>query len=365
MWRYGRRLENDLARWRDAGWVTPEGDAAIRAEIAAARLPFGLSGALAVLGVVLLGFATMSFVAANWQEMSKLARLLLLALLLVGAYGAGGMLLERRMTGFGHAALLFGVAVFGASIMLIAQMYHIEGNPPDALLTWMLGALGTGVLVGSNPSLGAAMLLAGLWSGWETSQTMAVHLGFLPAWAAITAAMVWREWRAGLMLSAVAIASWTIALGYLLNGGHAHEFVVLIGLLVAGCGLVLAYSGKAFPAEPALLIGTGMAIAFAGLFALQFIERPPLGALTLLAVLTLGALLAAIVWGSRKGYGSILWLGYAGFSIEVLGIYFKTIGTLMGSSLFFLLTGLVVLALAALAWQLHERTGASVTGAGR
>ena len=355
MWSYQRRLNRDLGRWRAAGWVTPEGEQRIRAEIGAMRPGFGFSGALAVLGAILLGFAAMSFVAANWQEMSKLARLVVLGSGLVAAYGGAGALFDRRLDGFAHAALLLGVGMFGASIMLIAQMYHMDGNPPDAVLTWAAGALGTGALIGSNPALAAAVLLTGLWSGWETVITGSVHWWFVPALAMIMAAMAWRGWGAGLRLAGLALAVWVVALGYLLNDGHAHALVVLIGLVIIGGALAAQHAGLRLPIDTSSLIGLGMGIAFAGMFALQFIETVTVSSLIVLAVLTLAALLAAIYWGSRTGYGGVMWLGYAGFSIEVLGIYFRTIGTLMGSSLFFLLTGLLVIALAALAWRLHER----------
>lgn len=368
MWRQDRRLERDLARWRAAGWVTAEGETAIRAEIAARRPMFGLSGALAVLGAVLLGFAAMSFVAANWQEMSKLARLLLLATGLVGAYGGAGLLFARGLQPFGHAALLLGVAIFGASIMLIAQMYHMEGNPPDAVLTWALGAFGTGALVGSNPSLGAALVLAGLWSGWETAVTGGVHLWFVPAAVAIGAVMAARGWEQGVKAVGLALAVWVVALGYLLNDGHAHQLVVVIGLSVAAAGVALTRADLAplavrMPVDAATLVGLGVGTAFAGAYAMQFIETTSLVSLVLLAVLTLGALMAVIAWGARTGHRGILWLGYAAFSVEVLGIYFKTIGTLFGSSLFFLATGIVVLMLAALAWRINERT--QIAGGGR
>lgn len=366
MWGYQSRLRRDLDRWRAEGWVTTEGDARIRAELAQRQTGFGLSGALAVLGAVLLGFAAMSFVAANWQEMSKLARLLLLFTSIVAAYGAAGALFVRRLDGFGHAALLLGVSLFGASIMLIAQMYHMDGNPPDAVLTWAGGALLTGVALNSNPALGAALLLAGLWSGWETALTTEVHWLFVPAWLLIAMAMFRQRWRSGLMLAGLALSIWVVALGYLLNKGHAHELVVLLGLLACAAGWAIQRAAiprgpSGIPAawlayvEPATLIGFGMSIAFAGALAVQFAERVSVGHLILLAMLTLAALLAAIYWGFRNGYRSILWLGYAGFSIEVLALYFRTIGTLMGSSLFFLVTGLLVIGLAAAAWRLHER----------
>ena len=71
--------------------------------------------------------------------------------------------------------------------------------------------------------------------------------------------------------------------------------------------------------------------------------------------------LGGIGYGLRMGSPALLWLGYAGFSIEVLGLYFKTVGTLLGSSLFFLSAGIIVTALAAIAYRLHARTSQEVT----
>jgi uncharacterized membrane protein len=61
-------------------------------------------------------------------------------------YAGAALLFQRQLHAFAHAAVLGGIAVWGASIMLIAQMYHMEGYPPDALLLWTLGALLAAVL---------------------------------------------------------------------------------------------------------------------------------------------------------------------------------------------------------------------------
>src|SRR5919198_2101439 len=126
MERYRSRLERDLPRWQAQGWVSKEGAGAILKELEAAGRGVGLSATLAILGAVLIGFAAMSFVAAHWQEMSKLARLALLFAGLWSAYGLAGGLFARRLDGFAHAAVLAGVGLFGANIMLIAQMYHMD-----------------------------------------------------------------------------------------------------------------------------------------------------------------------------------------------------------------------------------------------
>jgi uncharacterized membrane protein len=294
-------------------------------------------------------------VAANWNEMARLFRLALILAGLFAAYGVAGVLFERRHPAFAHAAILAGVALYGAGIMLVAQMYHIDGHAPDAVLVWALGALLAGVVLRSNPALALAMLLMGLWSGWEMTITGHVHWAFLLGWAAVAAALCWRRWVPGLHLAAIVLAAWIISLGFLLFDGHAHGVVVAIGLLVAAAGLAAPVAPKRWRPWGLPAVGYGTTIAFAGLYALQFVESQQLGVFVLLAVLAMALVLAGIWYGLHTGSAIMLWLGYAGFSIEVLGVYFKTVGTLLGSSLFFLSAGVIVIILAAIAYRLHAR----------
>jgi uncharacterized membrane protein len=355
MSRYARRLDRDLARWREAGWLTSDGEAAIRSDVAAQSHKVEIAPVLGILGAVLIGFGAMSFVAAHWSEMPRLFRLVLIFGGLFCSYGAAGILFDRRHPAFAHAAILVGVALFGAGIMLVAQMYHIEGNAPDAVLMWALGALLAGVVLRSDPALALAMLLMGLWSGWEMSDSGHVHWAFLVGWAAVAGAMLWRGWVPGLHLAAVVLSVWIINLGYFLFDGHGHSLVVAVGLLVAAAGVALPSLWPRWGGSAAPAVAYGMTIAFAGLFALQFVESVALDMLILLAILTLALVLGGIGYGLRTGSASMLWLGYAGFSIEVLGLYFKTVGTLLGSSLFFLSAGVIVIVLAAIAYRLHAR----------
>jgi len=356
MSRYARRLDRDLPRWREAGWVSADGEAAIRHDVESQSRKVELAPVLGILGAVLIGFGAMSFVAAHWDEMARLLRLALIFGALFGAYGIAGILFERGHPAFAHAAILTGVALFGAGIMLIAQMFHIEGHAPDAVLTWALGALLAGVVLQSNPALALAMLLIGLWSGWEMSDSGEVHWPFLLGWAAVAAAIAWRAWVPGLHLAAIVLSIWIVSLGYFLFDGHGHSVVVGIGLLVAAAGLAAPAVSARWSAWASPAVAYGMTITFAGLFALQFVEKASLGALIVLAVVTLALVLSGIGIGLRTSSAAMLWLGYAGFSIEVLGLYFKTVGTLLGSSLFFLSAGAIVILLAAVAYRLHART---------
>src|SRR5262245_8247837 len=167
MSRYARRLDRDLARWREAGWVSSDGEAAIRRDVASRSRGLELAPVLGILGAVLIGFGAMSFVAAHWNEMPSPFRLSLSSGALVHSYGLAGFLFDRKHPAFAHAAILVGVSLFGAGIMMIAQMFHISGHPPDAVLTWALGTLLAGLVLRSNPALALAMLLIGVWGVWE------------------------------------------------------------------------------------------------------------------------------------------------------------------------------------------------------
>ena len=353
---YRSRLEKDLARWEEMGWVQAEGAEAIRYELAAGgRSNMTLAPILAVLGAVLFGFAAMSFVAANWQAMSKLARLAVLFSALWASYGAAAVLFQRNMPAFAHAAILTGIGIYGASIMLIAQMYHMDGNPPDAVLFWALGALLAGIALQSIPALVAALALFCLWSGWEAGQTSRVHYPFLLAWLATASAFAWLRWKPALHLCGIALSIWLILLGYLLAEEENHELVVAIGLVGFALGAAL-HKREGLPgvlAQP--LLCYGLVVAFAGVLALQFASDISITRLIVLAVATLVVLVGALAYGNHMEDRAVMWLAYVGFSIEIVTLYFKTIGTLLNTSLFFLSAGVLVSALAALAWYLHKR----------
>jgi uncharacterized membrane protein len=356
MWApYKKRLARDLDRWQANGWVTPDGHAAILSDVASRGAGVSLASALAILASVLFGFAAISFVAAHWEEVPRLARLVLLLASIWAGYGAAGWLAARNHAALADAAILFAVAMFGASIMLTSQMYHIDGNPPDAVLMWWIGALFAGVLLRSNPALALAMVLVCVWSGMEVSQSNAVHWPFLIGWAAVGGAFLWQRWLPGLHLSALAMTVFLISLGYLLGHGHEHTTVAVIGMLVAAVAIGVQQALPEYDHIAAPVLAYAIVVTFAALYALQFFDRTSLATLIALAALTLVLLLGAVSYGLATGNRGVLWLGYIGFSLEVLSLYWKTVGTILNTSLFFLVAALIVTALAYMALKIAQR----------
>ena len=168
---FAGQIDRESQAWVAEGIVSAEQAAAIRGRYAGAPdEPRGRATvALAVIGAVAVGLGVIGFVAANWDGIGHAARLALLTVAVGGAYAAGFQLRERteRSPRVGEALYLVGVLLFGASLFLVGQMYHVEAHDPFALLIWAGGALATALVVGSRAIEWLALVIFTGWVGWE------------------------------------------------------------------------------------------------------------------------------------------------------------------------------------------------------
>ncbi|MFB2892428.1 DUF2157 domain-containing protein [Aerosakkonemataceae cyanobacterium BLCC-F50] len=97
------------------------------------------------LGCLLLGLAVITFVAANWQYLSRELRVLLLLSVFVGVNTAGFYLwqypTEQWQNRLGRGLLLLGALILGANMALMAQMFHQSGSPAGLYIVWGIGVL--------------------------------------------------------------------------------------------------------------------------------------------------------------------------------------------------------------------------------
>ena len=131
--RYHRRLLKDLDQWIAKGWVKLDDAEQIKQSLPKSSSYARLPVILGFLGAILISFAAMSFVAANWQDIPRIVRLIMLIFVLWGAYGLALWLHKNNHPYFAEAAILCGVGLFGANIMLIAQMYHLDRSPANGV----------------------------------------------------------------------------------------------------------------------------------------------------------------------------------------------------------------------------------------
>ena len=105
---------------------------------------------IVTIGAILVGAGIFSFIAANWQEMSKPVKIFIILAAMLISYTAGWYLKEKmNLSKTGEALILLGVIIYGAGIFLVAQMFHVRANWPDGFILWMIGAIAVGYVIES------------------------------------------------------------------------------------------------------------------------------------------------------------------------------------------------------------------------
>lgn len=219
---FGKRLAQELPRWEAQGWVSAEGRTAILADFAARQAKLAWASSLALAGAILLGVGVITWFAAHWNEMSKLTKLALVFLALIASHAGNGFCQTRgAMPKLAQGMVLLSVLFFGAAIMLVGQIYHIDSHFPDGLALWAAGGLLTAWLFASQPALVAALALAATWTWTEQFDYHAMNwplLGFL-ALAAVP--LTRHDWP-------FAARGWGLLLLLWLAGWHAQTWIGLL-----------------------------------------------------------------------------------------------------------------------------------------
>ncbi len=146
-----RLLKRDIAR-EAAEWVDEELITEHQAEQICQRYgidyqqiknrSFAYSVLVGLGGCLFIGLALITLIGGNWEDIPRAVRMGGLILLTLG--GTQGFALKKRLDGHGHAAtwlFFLGNLFYGASIILIAQIYHLGEHMPDGIFWWALGCL--------------------------------------------------------------------------------------------------------------------------------------------------------------------------------------------------------------------------------
>ena len=406
---YRKRLEADLGRWVGEGLVSPESAATIRRSLAQEGGGFKLPALIGLFGGLLIASSVSAFVAANWEEIPRVAKLVMILLGLVGALGISARLESRGSTGGADAAATCGTLIFGAGVALVGQMYHLPTDWPGGALLVALGALIVAFLLRSNGALIIAIIGIGCWAGgrWDEGESRAhllFWLPFLPAlWLAATrhnrlvhhvAALALLGWFAtlpgqpaflrfdyGLLAYGLAVSALFVALGALAldRGGPGLLTAFLPWGLI---GLILSLNvelirilepGEAKPGTAHSLNYFAYALALPAVVGLGLLARERRFAWPLAAALVMSLLVPVLFWSggavSMAGKivvaalilsiaigivvagagGGVRRLSIAGsllFAIAIVTLLWQTIGTLLDQSLFFLVGGAALIAIA-------------------
>jgi uncharacterized membrane protein len=428
---YRRHLEADLVKWVAEGVISGDAAQSIRkarfGEEAASRLP----GIFAMLGALMLAASVSAFVAANWQEIPRLVRLVGILTLIAGCFFPALLLDRRGMPRGADAAVTLATLCFGAGVALVGQMYHLPADWPAGAMLIALGGLVAAALTGKNGPLVIAFVAMTSWScgRFDAWQWREIHWSFLllfvpgfllalgrenrlVAHAAILALSVWlatllaqpsdvrplttEKYVFNFLDGGLALSAAYIAIGLLaLHRGWAAVTQPLLPwgswvfglLLCAEIFFVLekalsishAVDSHVYPAYGAALVslaalavlapkrdrGTFVIIAacvvglmippmFFGIAATDVLRR------VLVSTAVLVSASALIVGGLLAGLRTLIVVGYVVFGTSILILLWRTVGSLLNQSLFFLVAGVALVGLAAGARKLASRSSRDI-----
>lgn len=159
---YRKRLTADLDKWIAGGLVSADQRGPILQTLPPANERPAAS-ILAWAGSVLAGLAVIAFMAANWDGIPRLFRLVAILAVFWGALYGALWCEKKNKPKSRQASLLFAVLVFASGLGLVGQMYNLAGDPSDVLLSAGLAGLLLGAAGRSGPAAAAGLLFSGAW----------------------------------------------------------------------------------------------------------------------------------------------------------------------------------------------------------
>ncbi len=239
---FGKRLAQELTRWQKEGWVSAEGCQAILADVAARQPKMAWASVLALVGALLLGVGVITWFAAHWNEINKLMKLIIIFLALTGSHVAYGLCLTRSvLPKLAQGMAFLSVLFFGAAIMLIGQIYHIDAHFPNGIALWAAGGLLSAWLLGSQPAMVASIALAALWTWSEQFDYRAMNWPLLGYLALAVVPLFRHDWKSATRGWGALCILWMIGwhaqpwIGEVWES-HAHIRLFALQVLgIAGC----------------------------------------------------------------------------------------------------------------------------------
>lgn len=213
-------LSQELPQWTRDGLLTEDQASRIRLrydfreiELDRHAGPGRLVAAVSIMGALLFGAGVLTFIASNWEEMPDALRLAMIFAGVIGFQWGGYELAFRRGNHpyVGQALLLIGALTYGASIFLVAQIFHLDEHYPNGFLLWGVGALAVAIAVDSVPVFAVAAAALAVWSGSEAVGFEKNHLlGLGVLIAGLLPLAYLRRKPAHLTVAVLGLASWFV-----------------------------------------------------------------------------------------------------------------------------------------------------------
>ncbi len=229
-----------------------------------------LTRILISISALLFGLGVISFFAYNWEDMPKWLKLATIFSSFVAAHLAGLKLgqnpSKKTLSEFSH---LLGTFFFGAAIMLIAQIYHIEEHAPNGVLLWSLGALLMAYILNSTPQMLIYGVLTIIWQSMEREYDIPQLWAVFLAGAALIPFAIHKKNQFATAIATITLFFVTsIQLSFFNIGVTGNLF--FLGIMSIGTGLLIRKTSHPSCAAPPEWVG--YTLYFVTLIVLTFSE---------------------------------------------------------------------------------------------
>ncbi len=389
--KFYQQLQTELQSWKQNGTVTGEQADAILAQYVVVSPLYGrLIVILVTLGAVLAGVGVIIFVSANWQVIPRLVKLLMLLVLVAGAYYAGYWLKYKKDYPRAGGAIIFvGAMIFGAALFLVGQQYHMPIDDPKLLIWWFIGVMPLAYLTRSRAIQTLAILAALGGLGYKTGHWLrgvndpqfavfafylvlgtvlysigAVHSRFprlkyyTPAYQTFGLLLVlifmyilsFKD-----IYNSYALAHWNFNA---LPAAFVITFHVVVAIAIAGAAWSFAIdlkrkqvSGRMSSDLAGIVIIAAM--SYTALF-LPFLSAAPYA--IIFNIVLFAAIMGLIFLGYFQGVGTLVNIALVFFGLFVIGRYFDLTWNRLPRSAFFIVGGLLLLGVGILLERLRRKT---------
>ncbi len=164
--RFRQQLKEELQIWESDNIVNPSQSALIIQKYKLDQLTQEKTSllimAIYIIGAVLIGAGAISFVAANWENLPAVFKIIIITAAMLASHSLGFYFwkISGRRTLLGHALIVLGTLIFGANIGLLAQILHIKADFYNGLFAWSMGALIMAYAVHSIPNAIIGMIVS-------------------------------------------------------------------------------------------------------------------------------------------------------------------------------------------------------------
>jgi len=359
---FRRYLSREIDHWIRRGLLQPELGAVLLADHDRRHTGFSLSAVLAALAAVLFGAAVIALIAANWEFIPRLMRVVTILVCIVGGLAVASLAVKRGAGGLSEAALVFTLLSYGAGIALVGQMYHLSGDEAAFLLTWAVGALvvalsySSAMAAVSSGLLGFGYLFAEASFFDSRSEVHLTGYGIVLALALVVGLAAWRS-RSTIAghLCALLLICWAMWIVHDMTDLQPGYVLAAIGAVAFGIGsFAPALTGNtALRHGPLSAYGAVMLLSGLGLIQVTLYDSGLALEISLASfILVVSVAVLAIAGGENR---LVRRFAYFAFACETIYVVSETLGSLLGSSGFLFLGGLVLAVIAFAVMKIEKR----------